>query len=209
MEELSTTKKGNHSENVVLIKKVAELYESGLSALEIADQLQIPRYRILRCLREAHALWRTQSVDLIEKRKMREALKLDMIENEAWEAWHLSKRMKKQITETIELERSYTTRGDRNPSIAYFEGKPMSTFHPTKSTKTESVVGDLGCLRVMIDCIAARRRLFGLDAPQRTSLENPDGTKLLDGIKVIEVGRAETDRQLEDGESSCEGTLPS
>ena len=178
------TREQRITDQIVLVKKVAALYETGLSPLEIMVQLKISHAKTVKCIKEAYTLWRTQAVEAIEARKLREAMKLDLVEQEAWDSWQLSKGLHKQVTEIIELE-PMMQKGSKTPPVAYFEGKPMSTFHPTRAVRTELITGELGCLRIIMECIAARRKLFGLDAPQRTSLENPDGTNLLSKLEVV------------------------
>jgi hypothetical protein len=176
---------GQRSPVVVLTMKVAELYAQGLSPLEIAIELDVPRYKVTRALKDAHELWRTKATEAIEKRKIREAMKLDFVEQEAYKAWMASKGVHKQVTDVIEM--SATTRSRKNgiPAVAMYEGEAIPTFQPTRTVKSEKIYGDVACLRIMMDCIASRRKLFGLDAPQRTSLENPDGTNLLSKLEVV------------------------
>ena len=150
------------------VAKVSELYLAGRSMREIAAELQVAVGTVFRDLRQAHEMWRSRATDARQKWIDRELSTLDWVEYEATKAWY----------RTIGKVKTVRSESGSGPNGATDK----------ESTTTEILAGDPRFLEQIRGCVADRRKLLGIDAPTRTSFENPDGSPLLTGIKVVEVG---------------------
>jgi len=154
-------------------QQVSELYLEGHSMVAIGEQLKIVASTVWNDLQAARLEWRTQAVENIDKLIQRELSRIDYIEMEALKAWQRS------IGPHIKTVEKSGTR----PGVEGGGSFDETTEH------TEELAGDPRFLDVMNKCVEQRRKILGLDAPSRSTISNPDGSPLLTGIRVIEVGK--------------------
>ena len=152
--------------------RVSELYIECRSMAEIARQIKVSIETVYRDVCWAREQWRTRAADAIEIHKNRELGRVDHLEVEAWKGWQRSCKYAVTTKEKI---------GSRT-------GPQGGDFNETSKVKTKQA-GDPRFLQVVKDCIASRRAILGLDAPIQQRIANPDGSPILSGIKVVEVGR--------------------
>jgi hypothetical protein len=154
--------------------KVAELYSTGETMRAIALQLSVSLRTVYKDICWANEQARSRAVESIEIHRQRELGKLDHIEYEAWRGWKRS--IGKKVT--LRTETGTGTIG----------GGKLGNIDK-EFTETHRDAGDPRFLDIGLKCVESRRKILGLDAPVKTMLSNPDGSNLLSGIKVIEVGK--------------------
>ena len=153
-------------------EKVAELYLSGLSMMVIAKELKITDATVCTDLQALRSQWRTNANDSIAKLTQKELSSIDWVEMEATKAWDRSVGLHKKT-----ITKDGTSSGDKGGN--YNE----TTEH------AEELAGDPRFLDIINKCVDQRCKILGLIAPVKSTLSNPDGSPLLTGVKVIEVGR--------------------
>lgn len=67
------------------------------------------------------------------------------------------------------------------------EGEATPSFVPADeiTTKSERLNGDPRYLAIALDCVRRRCELLGLDAPKKTELTGPNGSQVVDAIRII------------------------
>jgi hypothetical protein len=167
--------KSGTKENVAIEKRraeVSELYmKTSLSMREIGLQYGVTYGTIYNDLRAIREDWRTKATDNIEKKKAMELGRVDMIEVEAWKAW----------------ERSV---GTTTKTTTTKRGKDV-----TVSVVVDTQSGDARYLDQIHKCVEQRRRILGLDEPNRSTIEDPDGGPVAFRIEGLE-GAAWLPQQL-------------
>lgn len=151
------------------VVKVSELYLTGMSMMAIAKQLKVSHGTVYRDLQIAHEQWRTNAAENIEKLKQNELSHVDWVEMEATKAWHRSVGIHKKTISKV---------GTAAPNGPYQE----------EVEHAEELAGDPRFLDVINKSIDQRCKIMGLIAPIKSTVSNPDGSPLLSGIKVVEVG---------------------
>src|SRR5258707_1188100 len=120
-------------------RQVVELYLQGTAQGAIAEQLGISQSTVSDDLKAVRKLWRESSIRDFDELRSIELEKIDLIEREAWAAWKRSQKPAQSAVVTGEGA------GQRS----------------SKSMKNQ--VGDPRFLVLVIQCIAQRRALLGLD----------------------------------------------
>lgn len=156
-------------------QRVSEMYLECQSMADIGRQLGVSAQTIYKDICWAREQWRTRAADAIEVLKQRELAKIDHLEVEAWRGWLRSTGR----TVIVKHDTGSGTLG---------RGE-LGQIDKTSET-VEYKAGDPRFLEIIKGCIESRRKILGIDAPARSSIENPDGTPLLTGVRVIEVGSA-------------------
>lgn len=100
------------------------------------------------------AKWQADAKRDIGEFKACELAELDVMEQESWESWRLS-RGKHQVR---------TTKTGRVTK----DGDPID--RPEVSTRVEALAGDPRFLQIILDCKARRAAILGLDAPKNMTL---------------------------------------
>lgn len=134
--------------------KVAQYYLEGHNQHEIGRKVGVATQTVSRDLKEVRARWRNEMIRDFGEAVARELAKLDKIEAEAWLAWRRTIGKHKITTEE---------EADKIAGEAMLRGSKVSV-------KTESLAGDPRFLEVALKCSAERRKLIGLDAPERLEL---------------------------------------
>lgn len=153
-------------------QRVSELYLQCESMAEIGRQIGVTATTVYRDICWAREQWRARCADAVETHKQRELARIDHLEVEAWRAW------KRSCRDAVSI-RHETGSG----TLGHGE---LGQIDKTVETR-EGQAGDPRFLDIVGRCIESRRKILGLDAPARSSLENPDGSPLLAGIKITYV----------------------
>jgi hypothetical protein len=145
--------------------QVAALLLQGVTnQYDIAARLGLPKAAGQRMVsRDIAAItqeWRGRAALQLDEAKGKELARIDQVEAAAWVGWERSL----QNAETTEAAVS----GDRK------SGKKVS----------KGQAGDPQFLRVVLDCVAQRRALLGLDAPKRTEVTGADGEAAAVNVSV-------------------------
>ena len=154
-------------------EQVTEMYLSGLSMMAIAKELHISDMTVCGDLQALRSQWRTNASDNIAKLTQKELSSIDWVEMEATKAWTRSVGIHKKT-----IKKEGTSAGVQGGS-----------YDETVEHK-EELAGDPRFLDIIAKCVDQRCKILGLIAPVKSTLSNPDGSPLLTGIKVIEVGKA-------------------
>lgn len=147
-------------------EKIGRMYCKGQSQRDIAAELGISRQTVVKSLREIRRIWQERLGDTIADHRAEQLAKIDRIEATAWEAYEISKRPAKEISNE-DGEHAKTIRKKKWRS----EGNPKFLELATRQ-------------------IELRIKLLGLDKPEATGASS---TPLLE---VIVSTRAEAAKML-------------
>lgn len=121
----------------------------------IAEDLGVSQSQISRDIGELVKRWRASSLANVEEAKTKELERLYQLEKEAWEAWSRSQE---------DAETRITRNGEKGSS---------------EERRIEGRVGDPRFLDDVLKCIEQRRKILGLDAPDKHQIkEEPREIKL-------------------------------
>lgn len=132
-------------------REAAELYLKGLTQPAIAKRLGVGLATVNRDLKKIHADWQATACEARGAWVGKELARLALVEREAWEAWRASQKDR----EVISVKK--TDEGTE------------------RTVRREGQAGDPAFLRRVLDCIARRCDLLGLNAPQRQEHTGPGG----------------------------------
>jgi len=135
--------------------KVAELHLKGMPQKAIAKRLGVGVATVNRDLKAVHARWQEFAVESRDAWVGKELQRIALVEREAWRGWRRSLK-DREIVNTKK-----TSGGDGTKAEA--------------SKRTEGQAGGPQFLGRVLDCIARRCDLLGLDAPQRQEHTGPGG----------------------------------
>lgn len=162
----------HHDPHKILIHRrrlrVAQLYIEGhRSYAKLADawNREEPEHRVARGsiendLKIVRKWWRESAIGYIGNAVAEELAKLEAIEQEAWAAWHKSKRVaerKRMAKRTTPVD------GDG----------PAEIVEQSMSIETEEQIGDERFLALAMRCLERRAKMLGLDAPSVAELHIP------------------------------------
>lgn len=148
------TRKRNAEERARDIGLVARLYLQGRSQRQIADVLnsragipyRLSHVSVFHDIQKAQETWLASALIDIDEFKARQLAKLDLVEQEAWEAWEKSK-----------VQGSTTIRR----KIEYKADQPQKSDNPGDLTQTKDA-GDIQYLKLALDCVKERNALVGI-----------------------------------------------
>lgn len=154
---------------------IAELYLSGATQMQIADELGVSQATISRDIKAIHEAWRESALVDFDDAKARELARIDKLEREAWDAWEDSKQARKRVTATSKGGKGFDTDNAR--------------------VVTENQSGDPRFLNQIERCIKLRVAIFGLET------KHVDLTTLGKEIQSPVILPATDITQLEDDDS--------
>jgi hypothetical protein len=157
-------------------QQITDLHLKGWTHPMIARELGISEATVKRELRILKQEWRESALEDVGYMKQRELRKLDNLEREALEEWERSK-------------------GDFSRSIV----ETQSSTGTRQRTESGGQTGDPRYLTAIIAIHDRRAKLYGLDAPTKTALTNPDGSALAMTVmpdNQLEARIAELTRKL-------------
>jgi len=144
--------------------EVAEYYLKGVPQFKIAERLGVSKSQITRDLKKLSEGWQKSAMDDMSKIKARELAKLDVIEQEAWEAW---RRSCEEKTKKAVKKKTY--------------GKKEDT---EQSQIKEQMIGDPRWHEIILKCVSKREEILGYGAARKLDIKS-DGEKLQGGGAVI------------------------
>lgn len=160
MNTKSSSPKGNTKEQIERRRAdVARMYfEEGKTLAEIAGLVHISVEMVRKDKDLCLQYWRSKASDSISIAKQRELDRLDMIEQQAMQAY---KR-------TVGNHTIVTT---KSTTVTSVDGSGETTILPgiEETRKTEKLAGEPRLLEVIQDCIRQRREILGLDAPKKVT----------------------------------------
>lgn len=130
----------------------AQLYLDGHTLAEIGAKLGVHTSAICRDIKAARQVWREDAADAVESMVAEQLQKIDAVERRAMRAWERSTEDKEIVTQKVDAE-----------------GKREVT------KRTEGQAGCPAFLGIQLDCIEQRRKILGIDAPQRSEISGPAG----------------------------------
>ena len=164
--------------------KIAELLEDGYNQSEIGEKLGIPFQRVSHDVAAIRAMWEAKTVESFQRRQEFIFRKIQVIEQEAWEAWEKSKepRMSKSVTQGDTVNK--------------------------QSIKKEERGGDPRYLQIAADCIDRYAKLFGVNV-ERVELSGAEGGPItirhIDDMTEL-LQQVQRHKELQSGsESSVDG----
>ena len=152
-------------------REVVNLYHKGWTQSAIASHLKIPQATVSRDLAAMRDYWREFSIHDVEKVRIEQLQKIDLIETEAWAAWERSQKQhhSAQITRDKNGDSTRTSLQDR--------------------------YGDPRFLREVGRCIADRHRIVGVSPPELPPKPSADGDDDDDKVETL-YGMADAFRML-------------
>lgn len=148
--------------------RAAELYLQGHPQWRIGQIIGVSQSQISDDLGEIKNRWRESAIMDFNERKARELAKIDELERIAWDAYKKSCLPKKQLTR----KRKSIIIGEDKDN----EGTPASEIERTLRVEHQAP-GNESFLGRVAWCIDRRCELLGIDAPRKTTLTDPTGTK--------------------------------
>jgi hypothetical protein len=157
---------------------VARLYLQGEQQYAIGRAVGVSQAQVSMDLAAIRGLWLASLVRDFDAKKAAELARIDLIETEAWAAWHRSQQPREvTFTEATEGGEVIEADGTRHAKA------------PTRkaSMRREGQAGDARFLERIQKCIDQRCEILGLKAPQKTAATLPDGTALPPPIQGPDV----------------------
>lgn len=135
----------------ILVRRrhVSRLALAGVKNQEIADELGVDIAAVRSDLTHLSKQWKREAKRSTDKLIREQLGRLSTLEAEYWEAWEASK---KPTTKTSKQTKKSTKNGDET----------------TAKVDTTTTSGDPRFLEGVHKCIEQRRKLLGLDAPEKT-----------------------------------------
>jgi hypothetical protein len=143
------------------------MYLAGKNMTTIAGELGIGLTTVHHDISCAREEWRTRAADAIDELKKRELSRIDQLETEAWKGWLRSIGKTKII-------RTESGTGSQGP------------INKTSET-VEKKAGDPRFLEQVNRCIESRRKILGLDAPNKIGFGADGSAELVGEIRVVNV----------------------
>lgn len=151
---------------------IAHLYLRGETQFAIAEKLcaqrdyQISRAQVHQDLKVIQYRWKEAAIRDFDEHKSEQLAKLDILEQEYWGAWEVSKTAHKRITRKM-VKKTLEEQSKRQRSDKDFDTTDM---HVT----TENQCGDPRYLAGVESVIDKRCRIFGIYAPTKINLNDLD-----------------------------------
>ena len=148
---------GADKANLLLRRRhVSRLTLAGSSRQEIADELGIDIMTVGNDISRLKKQWKETAKRATGKLIREQLGRIDTLEQEYWEAWEASRRP--------------TTKKSRKSKGVKVVGsdKFVGSEEITEQLDTTTTAGDPRFLQGVANCIEQRRKLLGLDAPEKT-----------------------------------------
>ncbi len=170
-------------------REVSELYLQGWSQTAIAEHLGVAQSTINGDLKKIREAWLNSAIRDFDQARAQELQKLHRLEREAWAAWE---------------------RSQKPAQSAVIQGEEPSQAM-RKTIKNQH--GDPRFLEQIHKCIASRRALLGLDAPQKIMPTDAEGRGLnvtdLLGLVFSKESAAPRPNVINvEAELACDGQVP-
>lgn len=143
-------------------KKIVELYLKHKSYNEICKELDLTIGTVRNIIEKLIKEWQRSDVKKLQALKWAELERINLIEAEMWEAWHLSKRKPKKIT--MNAVSGQIIR-DKAGNVIDNDIKPSRKRQEV--TEEERFAGDMVYMETIKWCSKRRSELLGLDTPKK------------------------------------------
>lgn len=159
---------------------IADYYLAGKTQVEIAYLMGLSQATVSRDLKAIQKIWMKQTSMNIEIARATELARLDKLENEYWKAWEKSTKLTPiKLKDNAGVERTLY-----RPSN---DGAPF---------------GKVQYLSGVQHCIRQRRRLLGLDAPQKIHVEMRWELEIIEAIRTGKIDFFRLSDELGDREEA-------
>ena len=135
-------------------QQVSDLYLQGWTQTDIADRLRVTQATICGDLKKIREAWLDSMIRDFDQARAQELQKIEHLERESWAAWERSQKPSQS-------------------AVIQGEGGAQAT---RKTVKNQH--GDPRFLDQIHKCIASRRAILGLDAPQKIMPTDAEGRGL-------------------------------
>lgn len=133
--------------------RISELNLQRYTASEIARELGLSRQTVQRDLSIIRLRRREAQIQNNTERILNEEAEINQTARESWQSWRRSK-------EDAEIKIQKVRKTEVGS-----QGSPVEL-----SVRTEGQAGDVSYLRVVLECSRERRKLWGVDAPEKLSV---------------------------------------
>ena len=151
--------------------RVTEMYLQGVPQFKIAEALGVSKGQISQDLKKLSQAWKQSAIIDMDEIKQKELSKVDLVEKNAWEAWHRSCDVK--------TKKSMKKKGSSTKL-----GKALGNEEKEQSFTEEQQIGDPRFLEQIMKCVAKREEILGYGAAKKVDLTSK-GDKLQGGSVIV------------------------
>lgn len=201
MSKLAKRTKAEKEEHMNII---ARMYVKGRTQMEMARELGLSQGQISNDLRNLLKSWEESRMHNIDLHKNAALLRINMIEEELWEAWEKSKTAKKVVN-------TKSKSGEMADALDA-SGRPIKTseekYWRAGSSEELPTGGDMQYMNGIMWCLQERAKIMSLYAPKKIANTDPTGTQeagqsakeILSDIIGGILKRADGDKNIVEGE---------
>lgn len=161
--------------------QISRMYIKGMTQMEMAKRLGLSQGQISNDLKALLNQWREARIDTIDFQKNRELERINLIEEEMWQAWELSKTRNKKIISTSksgEVHYHEDTLGRK------FKEEPEKYWNASVREE-EAIAGDMTYMNGIMWCVQERCKIASLYAPKKVAQTDPTGEHEAQSAKEI------------------------
>lgn len=151
---------------------LARLYVKGVSQMEIARQLGISQGQVSNDLKRLLAQWAETRHEDIDRYKQEQLMRVNLIEQEMWEAWEKSKTTPK--TSISKSKSGEVVRGV-DPVTGRQAKSDEDRYWRASSSEEMPTGGDMTYMNGIMWCQTERAKILGLYAPKKVAQTDPSG----------------------------------
>jgi len=148
-----------------------KLYHKGVPQGEIAKQLKISQGQVSQDLKKLIIRWEQTNLHQIDRYKAEQLDRINMIEEEMWDAWELSKTTAKRIH-----SKTKSGRFIKDPLTRTVEPDD-GEYWRAGVTEEETRGGDMQYMNGIMWCCQERAKIIGLYAPKKVANTDPTGDR--------------------------------
>ncbi len=145
------------------LARVATLYCQGVPNGQIAELTDRTASAITYDVNALLKKWQAEQIEGIDKIKVEQLAKIDVVEADAWDAWKQSRGV--HVKRTRKTKSTELTQAARDDAEEFRIKIPVEEVERTR--QKEKLAGDPRFLAIVLDCIKRRCDILGLDAPKQ------------------------------------------
>ena len=154
-------------------KKIVTLYLQHRTYNEICKELDITLPTVRHVIANLIKEWQKDDIKKLQEYRWKELQKINIIEEEMWEAWHASKKQPKKT-----VMNAVSGRVLRDGAGNLLSGDIVPTSKRVETTEEQRFTGDMSIMETIKWCSKSRRELLGLDMPKKfVETADIEGTK--------------------------------
>ena len=153
------------------LNTLTKLYFKHVPQVEIARQLKISQGQVSQDLKKLVQRWEAANLHEIDRYKAEQLDRINMMEEELWDAWELSKTTAKKVH-----SKTKSGRFTKDPLLGTVEAGE-GEFWRAGVTEEETRGGDMQYFTGIQWCCQERAKILGLYAPKKVANTDPSGDR--------------------------------